>query len=233
MVPLKQLFQSTLGKKYLMGISGLALGAFIILHLVGNLTLLASDSVPFNTYAEKLHSLGPLLILMEWGLVAVFGLHIVSAVQVTLSKKSAKPIGYESAKTKGGPSVNTIGSRNMIISGAILLAFLILHIIQFRFGPGLTEGYTTQLDGEEVRDLYKLVVEVFSDLKYVVIYSASMIFLGFHLRHGYWSAFQSLGLMNPRISKPIYAAGLGLAILLAVGFIFIPVYIYVKVGGAT
>jgi succinate dehydrogenase / fumarate reductase cytochrome b subunit len=87
------------------------------------------------------------------------------------------------------------------------------------------------VNGVMVHDLYRIVAETFSKIQWVIFYSGSMIFLGFHLRHGYWSAFQSLGIMNPRWSKPIYAFGLILAILLAVGFFFIPIYIYTTQGG--
>ncbi len=231
MVRLTQLIRSSLGYKYLTGLSGLGLGLFVIAHLLGNLTLFQKEGTAFNAYAEKLQALGPVLILMELGIVAVVVLHIWSTVQVTLSKRAARPIGYEVTQSKGGPSKNTAGSRYMIVSGTILLAFLVLHIIQFRFGPGVAEGYVTQLGGDEVRDLHRLVKEVFADPKWVAIYTAVMIFLGFHLRHGYWSMFQSLGLMNPRWSGPIYFGAKALAVLLSLGFIAIPIYLYMVFGG--
>ena len=231
MVPLKRLFSSTLGRKYLMGASGMALVLFLVIHLLGNLTLYAKNGDAINTYAAKLESLGIGLMVLEVGLALTILLHIVTAIQVTFSAKAARPIGYDAPKTKGGPSKSTIGSRNMIITGLVLGVFLVIHICQFRFGPEIEDGYTATVNGVMVHDLYRVVVEAFVQIKWVAFYVACMGFLGFHLRHGYWSAFQSLGLINPRWSKPIYFLGLLIALLLAFGFLFIPIYIYATQGG--
>lgn len=232
MVPLKQLFSSTVGRKYLMGVSGLALVGFIIVHLLGNLTLYMGSSEPMNTYSARLHSLGQGLVILEVGLLLTFVVHIIAAVQVTMTSKSARPIGYDNAKSKGGPTKNNVTTRNMIVTGLVLLLFLIVHIKQFRFGPNVADGYTASINGVMVHDIYRVVVETFSDIKWVIFYSASMFFLGFHFRHGFWSAFQSLGLMNPRFSKPIHALGLVIALALFVGFFFMPIYLYATQSGA-
>jgi succinate dehydrogenase / fumarate reductase cytochrome b subunit len=231
MVPLKRLFSSTLGRKYLMGASGMALVLFLVVHLLGNLTLYAKSGDAINAYAAKLESLGVGLVVLEVGLVAVILLHIVTAFQVTFTSKVARPIGYDSPKSKGGPTKNSVGSRNMIVTGIVLMVFLVIHVTQFRFGPDEAEGYTATVDGLMVHDIYRVVVETFVQPKWVAFYVACMGFLGFHLRHGYWSAFQSLGLINPRWSKPIYLLGLLIALLLAFGFLFIPIYIYVTQSG--
>ncbi|MBS1959148.1 MAG: succinate dehydrogenase cytochrome b subunit [Bdellovibrionales bacterium] len=233
MVSLKQLFSSSLGRKYLMGASGLALVIFIILHLLGNLTLYAGHGEPMNTYSARLHSLGMGLIIAEVGLLLTFVIHIIAAIQVTMTSKNARPIGYASTETKGGPTKNTMTSRNMIVTGLVLLLFLIVHLKQMRFGPNVADGYTASLEGVMVHDIYRVVVETFQDIKWVIFYSASMFFLGFHFRHGFWSAFQSLGAINPRWSKPIYAMGLIIALLLTAGFFFMPIYIYATQGGAS
>ncbi len=231
MVPLKRLFTSTLGRKYLMGASGMALVLFLVVHLLGNLTLYAQNGDLMNAYAAKLQGLGIGLVALEVGLLAVILLHVITAFQVTYSAKAARPIAYEAPKTKGGPSKNNATSRNMILTGLVLLVFLIVHICQFRFGPGQEDGYTATVDGLMVHDIYRVVVEAFVQPVWVAFYVACMGFLGFHLRHGYWSAFQSLGIINPRWSKPIYALGLAIALLLAFGFLFIPVYIYFTQSG--
>jgi len=231
MVPLKRLFSSTLGRKYLMGASGFALLLFIVVHLLENLTLYTGSGDPINTWAALLDSLGVVKTMLELGLGATIVLHIIVAIQVTYSSKVARPIGYDSPKTKGGPTKNTITSRNMIITGLVLMLFLIIHLKQFRFGPTIEDGYTTMVGGRMVLDLYRVISETFTQLKWVVFYVASMFFLGFHYRHGFWSAFQSLGIMNPRWSKPIYLMGFVIAILLTVGFLFIPIYMYSTQGG--
>ncbi len=230
MVPLKKMLTSSLGRKYLMGASGLSLVLFLLVHLLGNLTLYSGSGDAINTYAAKLHALGPVLILAEIGLAAVILLHIIVAIQVTSENKAARLVAYEHARTKGGPTKNTVGSRNMIFSGLVLLVFLVVHIWQFRFGPKMEEGYTATVDGVMVWDLYRVVFETFQNPLWVAFYVGAMIFLGAHYRHGFWSAFQSLGAMNPRFSKPIYTLGLILAVVISAGFLFIPIYLY-AIGG--
>jgi len=233
MVPLKRLFSSTLGRKYLMGASGFGLVLFIVIHLLGNLTLFSSSGDAINAYAAKLDGLGVGKLILEIGLALTILLHIITAFQVTYSSKAARPIAYDNAKSKGGPTKNTVTSRNMIVTGFVLLIFLVIHLYQFRFGPGIAQGYTAMVSGVMVLDIYRVVVETFIQLKWTVFYVVCMFFLGFHFRHGFWSAFQSLGLMNPRWSKPIYALGFVIAILLTVGFLFMPIFIYsTQSGGA-
>jgi len=198
MVPLSRLFSSTLGRKYLMGASGLALVLFLVVHLLGNLTLYAGSGDPMNTYAARLHALGPALIALEVGLALTILLHIVTAFQVTYSAKAARPVDYENAKTKGGPSKNSVSSRNMIWTGVVLGVFLIVHVAQFRFGPSMEDGYTASVDGVMVHDIYRVVVEAFAQLKWVAFYVGSMLFLGFHLRHGYWDHQSALVETDPR-----------------------------------
>jgi succinate dehydrogenase / fumarate reductase cytochrome b subunit len=232
MVPLKQLFSSTLGRKYIMGASGLALVLFIIGHLAGNLTVYTGTSEAMNAYSAKLHSLGYGLVAIEIGLYIAILVHIVAAIQVTIRNKGARPIGYETYQSKRGPSKNTYTARNMFWTGLVLLVFIVIHMKQFRFGPNIEDGYTATVNGVMVHDIYRVIVELFQDIKWVIFYCASMFFLGFHFRHGFWSAFQSLGALNPRWSKPIYALGLILALLITAGFFFMPIYVYVTQGGA-
>jgi succinate dehydrogenase / fumarate reductase cytochrome b subunit len=226
--------RTSVGQKLLTALTGVALVGFIVLHLLGNLTLLAPDSEPFNLYAHSLDKLGPLKYAAEIGLIVLFGLHIVNGILLKLDHKRARPTGYGHApKSKGGPSYSNASSRNMIVSGSILLFFLILHIIQFRFGPSINEGYTAILEsGTEVRDLHRLVVETFSSPAMVAIYVGVMIFLGSHLRHGFWSMFQSLGLMKQSRSNAIYTAGLLIGFALAVGFLVLPLILYFRAQGA-
>lgn len=225
MVSLKNFLTSSLGRKVIMALTGIALVGFILMHLAGNLLLLDGSGSLFNQYVYKLYSWGPLLIVAELGLAGLFALHIISGILVSAGNKVARSQNYEMARTKGSTFSNA-SSKYMIISGSIMLLFLILHIWQFRFGPGITEGYETIINGEKSRDLFRLVVEVFQNPVYVVIYLTVMVFLGFHLRHGFWSAFQSLGVMNPRIKYPIYTIGVLLALAVSVGFLILPIWLY-------
>ena len=227
------LWWSSVGKKLLNGLSGLMLIGFVCVHLAGNLTLFARDGGKlFNSYAHHLESLGPLLYAMEFGLIAVFLLHIASAVSVRLSQKEARPQSYAVAASKGGPSRQSLSSRSMLITGLLLAGFVVLHVKMFKYGPYYE---TTLKDGTVVRDLYKLVVEEFSKPVITWAYVAIMLMLGLHLRHGFWSALQSLGALKPACSRCVYAAGLLFAILLAGGFLLLPLYFLycpAAIGGA-
>jgi succinate dehydrogenase / fumarate reductase cytochrome b subunit len=223
---------SSLGKKILMGLSGLALFAFIAVHLSENLVLILGTRTLYNRWTHTLESLGVLLYLIELGLVAVFVLHIVSGIAVWLDKRRARPTAYVKVADAGGPSRKTLSSTSMIVTGAVLLGFMIIHVATFKYGPNVAEGYVQVVDGVEMRDMYRLVVETFSQGGWVAFYVAVMVFLGFHLRHGFWSAFQSLGAMNPRLTPVAYGLGVLLAITIGLGFIVLPVWIYVKGGGA-
>ncbi len=219
---------TSVGKKFVMALTGLALTFFVITHLAGNLQLFLPHGEAFNRYAEGLASLGPILYVAEVGLLAFIIFHAVSGILLKLDHASARgPVGYSRFKSKGKPSRHSTSTRSMIITGVVLLIFIILHIAQFKFGPGVAEGYVATVDGKEVRDLHRLVVETFRQPIWAVGYMGVMVLLGLHLRHGFWSAFQSLGMMNPRLSGVISLVGVVLALLLAVGFLGIPLWILV------
>lgn len=229
MPTLRQMLSSSVGRKYLMAVSGLSLVLFTILHLLGNLALYLPTGTVLNAYADNLMSYGALTTAAEVGLLAVFALHIVMAIVIKRCHAAARPNRYRIQKSKGILQSN-VASRSMIISGIVLLVFLIVHVIQFRFGPSIADGYIFDLEGRQVRDLYRLVVEVFQSPVTVSFYVGAMVVLGLHLRHGFWSAFQSLGMVAPRYSRLFYATGLVLGVVLAVGFLFIPIWIYFGLG---
>jgi succinate dehydrogenase / fumarate reductase, cytochrome b subunit len=221
-----KVFRSSIGKKFLMALTGLGLVVFVITHLAGNLALYKSEGSTFNAYTQGLAGFGFLLYIAEVGLLLAFLVHIVTAILIKRGHKEARPVRYVVARPKNGPTQSNLSSRNMISSGVILLIFLVLHIWQFKYGPGINDGYVTDVNGVQGRDLYRLVVETFHQPLYVVIYVGAMLFLGLHLRHGFWSAFQSLGAMNPRFTRLVYALGFFIAAILALGFLFIPIWIY-------
>jgi succinate dehydrogenase / fumarate reductase cytochrome b subunit len=220
---------SQVGRKLLTGITGVLLVLFAIAHLSGNLSLLRNSPDAFNRYTEFLHGFGGLLIFVEIMLGLVILLHAYLGIAIALRRRRARARGYEVYKSRGGESRQSISSRTMAITGTVLLVFLIVHIIQFRFGPGVHEGFITTLDGKEARDLQRLVVETFQgSIWWVLFYVGSVTLLGFHLRHGVWSMIQSLGAMKPRLSKLIYSLALVVGVLLAVGFILLPIWIYMR-----
>jgi succinate dehydrogenase / fumarate reductase cytochrome b subunit len=218
---------SSVTQKFGMAITGILLIGFLVVHLSGNFLLYSSDGSLFNAYAEKLASFGYLLYAAEVGLVAFILFHAVTGIRLAWLKKEAKPVKYAVNQSKGGKSKWGFAANNMAITGSILFIFIVLHIKHFKFGPGINEGYTTELaGGVQARDLHRYVSEQFKDAKVVALYTVAMIFLGFHLRHGVWSGFHSLGLTRETNSKTIYIVGGAIGILLAVGFLSIPAYIY-------
>ncbi|MEO1069092.1 MAG: succinate dehydrogenase, partial [Cyanobacteria bacterium J06638_6] len=132
------------------------------------------------------------------------------------------PQGYSSYQSAGGTSYQTLSSRTMIITGAVMAVFLVTHLLTFKFGP----YYTTELGGETVRDLARLVIEKFRQLPYVMGYSAILVLLGSHLRHGLWSALQSIGLLNARTRPVVYGASAVMGMGIAIGFLLLPWAIY-------
>jgi len=222
---------SSLTRKYLMALSGLGLVGFVVTHLLGNLTLYLPNPEIFNTYAHKLESMGALLWVAEVGLLGIFLLHIAMAFWIQKNKKEARPVTYASLESKGGPTKATLGSRNMIITGTVLLVFLVLHIKHFKFGPSIADGYVAQSGEHQVRDIHRVVLESFKNPAYSLFYMGVMALLGLHLRHGFWSAFQSLGVLSGKYSKVVYCAGFFIAFLLAAGFFFIPVWLYFDIPG--
>lgn len=218
-------FWSTLARKLFLAVTGLCLFGFVCVHLAGNLLLFVGADA-FNQYSHKLISLGPALYVIETILALIFLIHMYTAITVTWGNWSARTSRYAKSVSRGGPSHLTISSKTMIWTGLLLLAFTIVHLVTFKYGPGISEGYVTTIDGQQVRDLYRLVVESFRNPLYSLYYVVSMAFLGFHLRHGFWSAIQSLGGYHPRLTPVVYGLGLVAAIVLGVGFLVIPVWFF-------
>jgi len=219
---LMRLYQSSLGKKLLSGITGLGLALFVMVHLAGNLTLLAGHRA-FNQYAYHLEQLRPWLGMIEVGLLVAVLLHGFVGLHIYWQKRQARPHRYQQYASAGAPSLQSLSSRSMIITGLVLAGFLGLHLAHFKFG----RHYTTEIDGVMTRDLARLVVETFQRPGYTVGYGVVVVGLGVHLRHGLWSALQSLGTMGITIRSTAYALATGLALLLAAGFLGLPLAIYV------
>ncbi|MEY2830779.1 MAG: hypothetical protein RLZZ574_37 [Cyanobacteriota bacterium] len=216
-------YTSPVGKKIITGITGLGLTLFILVHLLGNLTLFAGSKA-YNQLAHFIDSLGILLYLIEFSLLAIAIFHVVVGISIRLNTIKARPVGYSQLKSAGTPSKQSISSRSMLITGMVLLGFLILHLATFKFGV----YYSTMINGVEMRDLSSLVIEKFHNPVYAFGYAGVMIVLALHLRHGIWSAWQSIGVLNSKISSVVYAIALILAILIAIGFIVLPLAIYFK-----
>ncbi len=220
-------FWSSVGKKVLMAFTGLFWILYLLEHLIGNLLLLISDPAPYNKYADVLLSFGKLLWIAEAVLIGTILVHIISGISVWLSSRTARPVKYSKTANAGGKSRKTISSITMIYTGIILLIFMFFHVNMFKFGA----HYTIMIDGKEMLDLHRVVYEAFANPVIVFSYAAIFVLLGFHLRHAFWSAFQSLGISHPRYTPFINFLGVFVAVVMAGGFIFIPLYIFF-LGGA-
>jgi succinate dehydrogenase / fumarate reductase, cytochrome b subunit len=211
-----RVFNSSVGTKLLIGVTGLALFVYLITHIAGNLMVFAGRDT-FNNYSHLLLS-NPLIPVIEIGLVGIFLLHIYKTVTMYLANQKARPVKYQQKKPAGPPSRKTLASSTMIFSGLWLLLFVVIHVKQFKYGAEYAAA------GTGVRDLYRLEMENFSSPLLVVFYVLSMLVVGSHLWHGVSSAFQSVGADQPRWTPRIIAAGKVMAVLIAGGFIVIALW---------
>jgi len=203
-------WDSTNGKKAVMAVSGLILLLFVLGHMLGNLQVFEGPD-QFNKYAVLLRTLPEGLWAVRIILLIMVILHIVTAVQLAIRKKQARPIGY----TKKENTVSSYASRTMYWSGPIVLAFIIYHLLDFTFGnlnPNYVEG-----------DVYHNVIASFSNPIISAWYIFAMLLLALHLRHGAWSMFQSLGVAHPRHNAFLKKAAIVFAVVIFFGFIAVPV----------
>lgn len=219
------LYSSPVGKKLMTGITGIGLVVFVFAHMMGNLSYFAIDPEAYNIYGNFLISLGPLFYVIEVILLAFFVFHITLGVSIWLRTRRARKTSYGKYETKGRPSLQGLSSRSMVITGLILFVFLVIHLASFKFGP----YYETTVGGEQIRDLRRLLEENFAKPTYAFGYTAVMLLLALHLRHGIWSALQSLGAMKPKLTPIIYAVGTIIGLGIAIGFLVLPLYIYFTV----
>ena len=213
---------SSIVKKQLMGVTGLLLCGFLLGHLAGNLLILVGPEA-FNRYAHALIT-NPFIYVAEAGLAAIFLAHIGLAIRLTIENKIARGQGYYMKQATGSGA--TFASSTMPITGMIILLFLVFHIWHFKFGP----YYTATYGGVEMRDLYKLLVEYFSNPLAVIWYLFCMVALGIHVSHGLWSATQSIGFNHPKYTPVIRIASKLYAVAMTVGFGLLPIYCYLQGG---
>jgi succinate dehydrogenase / fumarate reductase cytochrome b subunit len=217
---------STVGRKFVNGLTGVLLCVYILVHMGAN-TLIIFNPMAFNMYAHFLMSLGPLLIFIELCLVAVFVFHAFTAITVWFDKQKARPERYRKVTGAGGASRKTFSSITMIYGGVLMIVFLAWHVATMKYGTHPTIVH----NGKELHDLYHTVVGQFTQAWVVIVYEIIMITVGFHLWHGCWSSFQSLGLSHPKYTPIVNVIGKIFAVVIAVGFLVVPPYIYFT-GGA-
>lgn len=251
----KQTFNSSLGKKLIMALTGLFLCTFLIVHLGGNLLLFKNDDgFSFNAYANFLTHFGPIEVV-AYILYLCIIVHAIYALILTVSNRRARPVGY--AVVNKSPA--TWSSKNMGLLGSVLLLFIVIHMGDFwykykythdvtykEYRTDLSSGITTSSDFTptspdfensvqtqnnveivRVKDLHKNVAFTFSNIWYVLIYVIAMGAVSFHLLHGFQSAFRTLGWTHRKYTPIVEFIGTWLfAVIIPVGFAAMPLVYY-------
>ena len=203
------ILSSSIGKKLIMAITGLGFCIFLISHLAGNLIIYAGNDA-FNSYAERLHTLGPLLILAEIGLLFLGIVHVSTGAYLFYQNFRARPGRYKKKKNAGG---RTIGSSTMPYTGFLILIFIVFHLIDFHF--------VEKAD----RSIYQIVLETFSSPGYAIFYILSMVVVAVHVDHGFWSLLQTLGINNMECMPILRVISSATGLFVGIGFGSLPVFI--------
>ncbi len=204
-----ELLQSSVGKKLMMALTGMAFCLFLLIHLIGNLTVYGGKDL-FLSYVEHLHALGPLIRVAEIGLLFFAGVHVFTGLLLFWQNLQARPMRYQVNKNAGG---RTLGSATMPYTGVLIIAFVVVHLLNFHF-----------IDHNE-QTVFQAMEATFAMLPYVIFYGLAVIVVAVHVSHGFWSLFQTLGAHHVKYMPAIKGLGLIFSLLIAAGFGFIPVYV--------
>jgi len=204
---------SSIGKKLVMAVTGVALMLFLIIHLAGNMSLYGGKEA-FNGYVELLALIKPLIRVIEVILAAIFIFHIFNGTRLWIENKQARPQGYS---VNGSRKNTTVFSRTAFITGSIVFIFLVIHL--------QTIWYKFNFSGSE-QDLYTLTTEWLQVWWYAALYFIAVLLLGFHLNHGFQSAFQTFGWNHKKYFPFIEKLGTVYALIMTIGFGSIPVYFF-------
>ena len=217
--------KSSIGAKILMALTGMALFGFVIAHLLGNLQVFLGQD-QYNAYAAALKGLPELLWPARLGLLAAVLLHIVSGLRLAALNQAARPVGYAQKRyTKA-----SFTSRNMTVSGLLLLSFIVYHLLHFTFG--LTHPEAAHLtDAKGRHDVYSMFIMGFQNVYVSIAYIVAMVCLGLHLEHGASSMFQSLGLNHPRYNPLLQMIGPVFAVIIVLGNISMPIAVLLGILG--
>lgn len=204
---------SSIGKKLVMAITGVALMLFLIIHLAGNMSLYGGKDA-FNNYVGLLEHIKPFIRVIEVILALVFVFHIFNGVRLWIENKQARPQGYS---VNGSRKNTDVFSRTAFITGSIVFIFLVIHL--------QTIWYKFNYSGTEL-DLYTITTEWFQVWWYAALYFIAVLLLGFHLNHGFQSAFQTFGWNHKKYFPFIEKLGTVYALIMTIGFGSIPVYFF-------
>jgi succinate dehydrogenase / fumarate reductase cytochrome b subunit len=202
---------TSVGKKQLMAVTGLLFLLFLTTHLLGNLSIYGGPAA-FVSYAEHLHALGTLLVAAEVGMALALLIHVGTAVFLFFQNRRARPVPYEVDKSGGG---RTLSSQTMPYTGVLILAFLGVHMATF----------SHHIVDQTTRNIFQIAVAVFSQKIYLAIYLIAMVIVALHVRHGLWSAFQTVGANHPKYMPFIQKLSIVFAVIVGIGFFSLPLVI--------
>jgi succinate dehydrogenase / fumarate reductase cytochrome b subunit len=209
MIWVARVLSTSIGKKQLMAVTGILFLLFLTTHLLGNLSIYGGIA-SFNAYAEHLHALGKLLVVAEVGLVVALIIHVTLAIILFFENRKARPIKYAVDKSGGGG--RTLSSQTMPYTGLLILAFVAVHLANF----------SHHIVDQTNRTIFQITSSVFSHKGYVALYVVAMIIVALHVRHGLWSAFQTIGANHPKYMPFIEWLSIVFAVIVAVGFGSLP-----------
>lgn len=215
--------RSSVGAKHIVAVSGLGLILFLIAHLVGNLQVFLGPEA-MNAYGVWLRELGhgAAIWLVRGGLIAIFVIHIAMTMRLAVLNRAARPVGYHKRK-----SLTTKWySRSMAWTGLLIFAFVVYHLLHFTYGLVLSDNFHLQ-DPQGRHDVYRMLVLGFQEVPVTLSYVIAMALLCAHLAHGTPSWFQSLGWKHPKYDALIRQGGKAFALLLFIGYVSIPVAVWV------
>ncbi len=221
---MSNIFNSSIGKKLMMALAGLFLATFLLVHLGINLTLIIFDDPRIFNIAAHFMASNILIKIFEIVLFGGILLHIIYGLILQVLNWIARPIGYKVSN----PAQTSFFSRFMIHTALIILVFLLIHLFDFYFKAKFGHGHVAEItyNGKLYHDLGTMVIEKFQILWVVISYIAFFLFLGFHLLHGFGSAFQTLGLNHKLYTPVIKSLGYIYTFIVVAGFIVIPLWIY-------
>jgi succinate dehydrogenase / fumarate reductase cytochrome b subunit len=218
----KTVTYSSVAKKIIMSLAGLFLTSFLVVHLGINLLILFDKSLELFNQAAHFMATNPLIQTFQYVLFFGFILHIILGLVLQIQNWAARPLRYQ----KKGSSEQSYFSKFMIHTGAIVFIFLIIHFANFFVKAKFGHIAPITYESGTFENLGQLVVDLFKDGAYVIFYVIAILLLGFHLEHGFQSAFQSLGLNHSRYTPFIKGFGTVFSVLITLGFIAIPLVIY-------
>jgi len=219
----KRLFQSSIGRKTVVAVTGSLLVLFLIAHMLGNWNTLIGEEA-MNHYAHTLQSMPGMVWTARIGLLLLLIVHMALAISLNIENRMARPQKYAFTDTVKA----TLASRTMVLSGLVLLFFIVFHILHFTAGVIDPETFHIQ-DAKGRHDAYRMVIYGFMNPYFSAFYIVSMLVLAFHLSHGIQSVLQTFGIANRQSMETVRKISIGLATLLFVGFSIVPLLIVLNI----